>query len=332
MKAKKLFMLMTAIFTLAACSDGGDDSGGGNEPKPNPDPTPKTVNSNKNATGPAEAQYRLEFPKLKDGKSVVVVHRSILNKNTKEEGVNYCVEWDTELNSQRWSCYQLYSSINYDFNNKYNVSRYGSNGTAPNDGTLSATCQYPNDPDLPVQYRWAEDPYKYSGYDHGHICPSADRLRAVECNYQTFFISNMQPQYNKFNAGLWEKMEEDVRNWVRLGDTLYVCKGGTIDKSEHIIEYVNRNSHQSTRVNANHIPVPRFFYMAVVCRKGDVWHGMAYWVQQYNEDHSNDNRKGYAITIDRLEELTGIDFFCNLPDDIEDQVESEKEYTFWGLK
>ena len=197
---------------------------------------------------------------------------------------------------------------------------------------MSATCQYPNDPDLPVQYRWAEDPYKYSGYDHGHICPSADRLRAVECNYQTFYITNMQPQYNKFNAGLWEKMEEDVRNWVSLGDTLYVCKGGTIDKSEHIIEYVNRNSHQSTRVNANHIPVPRFFYMAVVCRKGDVWHGMAYWVQQYNEDHSNDNRKGYAITIDRLEELTGIDFFCNLPDDIEDQVESEKEYSFWGLK
>ena len=332
MKAKKLLMLMAAFFALAACSDGGDDGGGGNEPKPNPDPTPKTVNSNKNATGPAEAQYRLEFPKLKDGKSVVVVHRSILNKNTKEEGVNYCVEWDTELNSQRWSCYQLYSSINYDFNNKYNVSRYGSNGTAPNDGTLSEICQYPNDPDLPVQYRWAEDPYKYSGYDHGHICPSADRLRAVECNYQTFYITNMQPQYNKFNAGLWEKMEEDVRNWVRLGDTLYVCKGGTIDKSEHIIEYVNRNSHQSTRVNANHIPVPRFFYMAVVCRKGDVWHGMAYWVQQYNEDHSNDNRKGYAITIDRLEELTGIDFFCNLPDDIEDQVESEKEYTFWGLK
>jgi endonuclease G len=236
------------------------------------------------------------------------------------------VEWDTSLNSQRWSCYQLYSSINY--SSASNVSRY----YADNDGSLSEICQYPNDPDLPVQYRWAEDPYKYSGYDHGHICPSADRLRAVECNYQTFFITNMQPQYNKFNAGLWEKMEEDVRNWVRLGDTLYVCKGGTIDKSEHIIEYVNRNSHQSTRVNANHIPVPRFFYMAVVCRKGDVWHGMAYWVQQYNEDHSNDNRKGYAITIDRLEELTGIDFFCNLPDDIEDQVESEKEYTFWGLK
>ena len=160
MKAKKLFMLMTAIFTLTACSDGGDDGGGGNEPKPNPDPTPKTVNSNKNTTGPAEAQYRLEFPKLKGGSNVVVVHRAVLNRKTEEEGVNYCVEWDTSLNSQRWSCYQLYSSINY--SSASNVSRY----YADNDGSLSEICQYPNDPDLPVQYRWAEDPYKYSGYDH----------------------------------------------------------------------------------------------------------------------------------------------------------------------
>ena len=323
MKAQKLFMFVATLFALAACSDG--DEGGGNEPKTNPT-TPSSVNNNKNTSGPVEAQSRLEFPKLKDDNSVVVVHRAVLNGKTNEEGVNYCVEWDTSLNSQRWSCYQLYSSISY--NTASNVLRY----SAENTGTLLSTCQYPNDPDLPVQYRWAEDPYKFSGYDHGHICPSADRLRAVECNYQTFYITNMQPQYNKFNAGLWQKMEEDVRNWVRLGDTLYVCKGGTIDNPDYILEYVNRNSHQSTRVNKDHIPVPRFFYMAVVCRKGDEWHGMAYWAQQYNEDHSNDNRKGYAITIDRLEELTGIDFFCNLPDDIEAQVESEKDYSFWGLK
>ena len=326
MKAKKIFMLMAACFTLAACSDGGDDGGGGNEPKPNPEPTPRTVNNNKNTTGPAEAQYRLEFPKLKDGSNVVVVHRAVLNGKTKEEGVNYCVEWDTDLSSQRWSCYQLYSSVNY--SSASNVARY----YAENTGTLAETCQYPNDPDLPVQYRWAEDPYKYSGYDHGHICPSADRLRAVECNYQTFYITNMQPQYNKFNAGLWAKMEEDVRNWVSLSDTLYVCKGGTIDKSENILEYIFHNSHQSTRVNPSHIPVPRFFFMAVLSRKGSQWRALGYWAQNLNEDHSNDNRRGYAITIDRLEELTGIDFFCNLPDDIEDEVEKTLVPSFWGLK
>jgi endonuclease G len=139
----------------------------------------------------------------------------------------------------------------------------------------------------------------------------------------------MQPQYNKFNAGLWQEMESDVRNWVSMSDTLYVCKGGTIDNEEYILEYINQGSHQRTRVNKEHIPVPRFFYMALLSRKGDTWQAMAYWAQNLNEDHSLDSRRGYAIKIDRLEELTGIDFFCNLPDDIETEVESNLTLSYW---
>ena len=324
MKATRLTILLTTLITMAACGGDGEDIVVERNNKPD---TPKTsVNNNRNTTGPSEAQWRLEFPKLKGGSNQVVIHRAILNKNTQQEGINYCVEWDPSLNSQRWSCYQLYSSINY--HSTYNVSRY----YADNDGTLSPTCQYPNDADLAPQYQFTEDPYKYSGYDHGHICPSADRLRATECNYQTFYITNMQPQFNKFNAGLWEKMEEDVRNWANQSDTLYVCKGGTIDNANNILEYINRNSHQSTRVNASHIPVPKFFFMAVLSRKNNNWQGMGYWAQNLNEDHSNDSRRNYAITIDRLEELTGLDFFCNLPDDIEEEVEKSITYSYWNLK
>lgn len=306
------------MLVFASCGDDEDQiikSGGV--------PSEASINSNKNTSGPAEAKYRLEFPKLKGGSSFVAVHRSILNKNTKNEDVNYSVEWDYDINAQRWSCYQLYSSINY--HSSYNVSRY----SADNDGTLSASCQYPNDPDIPAPYRFTEDPYKYSGYDHGHICPSADRLRANACNYQTFFITNMQPQYNKFNAGLWEKMEGDVRTWANQADTLYVCKGGTIDKPANIIEYINRSSHQSTQVNGNHIPVPKYFFMAVLSRKNNQWQAMGYWVEQVNTDRSNDNRRNYAVTIDVLEDRTGIDFFCNLPDDIETKVEKTMTASYW---
>lgn len=318
---KFLSLLLFAALALTSCGDDNEDiiikpGGGGSSSEAG-------SNSNKNTSGPAEAMYRYEFPKLKGGSSVVVVHKSILNKNTKDEGVNYCVEWDYAIHAQRWSCYQLYSSINY--HTSYNVSRY----SADNDGTLSATCQYPNDADLSVNYQFKEDPYKYSGYDHGHICPSADRLRATECNYQTFYITNMQPQYNKFNAGLWEKMEEDVRNWANQSDTLYVCKGGTIDKKSNILEYVSRNSHQSSQVNDSHIPVPKYFFMAVLSRKGNQWQAMGYWVEHVNADRSNDNRKSYAVSIDVLEGLTGIDFFCNLPDDIEDKVEKSYTTSYW---
>ena len=322
MKTQKLLFLLALLVSFAAC--GGDDGdiviskGSGSSTSAT---GADSINSNKNTSGPTEAKYRLEFPHLQKG--VVLVHQAELNKNNKQTGVNYSVEWDTDLQSQRWSCYQLYSSIN--FHSSYNVQRY----QADNDGSLSPYCQYPNDPYLSGNYQFTTDPCKYSGYDHGHICPSADRQRSTDCNYQTFFITNMQPQYNKFNAGLWEKMEEDVRNWVSQSDTLYVCKGGTIDKATNIIEYVHQNSHQSSRVNANHIPVPRFFFMALLSRKGNQYQAMGYWVQHLNEDHSKDNRKGYAISIDRLEELTGIDFFCNLPDDIEDAVEKAITTSYW---
>jgi len=255
----------------------------------------------------------LEVPALKGGSSILVTHVGTLNDRSGFRGVNYRVEWDTEKASQRWSCYKFYKTIS-----AKNVYRYD----ADNDGSLSPNCQYPNDPDLPAEFRFAtgEDPYKSSGYDHGHICPSADRQAANEANYQTFYITNMQPQNNKFNAGIWSSMETQVRNWTSKFDTLYVVKGGTIDKAEHIYEYVFRNSHQKTRVNNKHIPVPRYFFMAVLGRYNNIFRATAYWIDQ--SSYSSQTPKDYAINVAELEQKTGIDFFPNLPDDIEVEVEN----------
>ena len=321
MKTSKLALFLFAAFLMVAC-DNNDDPIVIEKGKPL---DTSGANTNKNNTSGNDALARLEFPKIKNNGSIVIVHQAVLNDKINLKGINYCVEWDPAINAQRWSCFQLYSTINYSSASSGNVSRY----YADNDGTLSATCQYPNDADLSATYQWTEDPYKYSGYDHGHICASADRQRAKEANYQTFYITNMQPQFNKFNAGLWEKMESDVRSWANLADTLYVCKGGTIDKEENILEYISRNSHQHSKVNNKHIPVPRYFFMAVLSRKGTTWNAMGYWVENLNEDHSGDTRKNYAISIDKLEQLTGLDFFCNLPDEIEDKVESSFTTSFW---
>jgi endonuclease G len=311
--------MLAALLMLSACGDDEGDVVVG--PGTNPSGGTAVVNNNKNTSGPAEARYRLEFPKLKGGDNVVIVHHAIMNKNTKVEGVNYSVEWSPTINAQRWSCYQMYSSVNY--HSSYNVSRY----RADNDGSLSAECQYPNDPDLPEAYRMTADPYKYNGYDHGHICPSADRLRSAESNYQTFYITNMQPQLNVFNAGIWEKMEEQVRTWASACDTLFVCKGGTIDKQEHVLGQLTDQIKRENR-----IPVPRYFFMALLSKKGNNYKATAFWVEHLNEDHTNDALRNYAYSIDWLEQQTGIDFFCNLPDDIEDMVESKMTPSEWGLK
>jgi len=313
---KFLSLLLITALSLSSCGDDEDqiiNSGGRS--------SGADTNSNKNTSGPAEAKYRYEFPKLKGGSSVVVVHKSILNKNTKDTGVNYSVEWDYDINAQRWSCYQLYSSINY--HSSYNVSRY----YADNDGTLSATCQYPNDADLPVDYRFAEDPYKYSGYDHGHICPSADRQRATECNYQTFYITNMQPQTKVFNGSdkntpaehsPWFRIEDRTRTWAGKFDTLYVCKGGVIG-----------NSTKTIGSGSNKIPVPSYFFVALLGKKGSTYKAIGFWMEHVGSYTEKKPLSNYAVNIDQLERLTDFDFFCNLPDETENAVEKSYKASDW---
>lgn len=314
---KLLFLLLFAALPFASCGDDSEDiiiSHGGS-------PSEAGTNSNKNTSGPAEAHYRIEFPHLKETNSVVVIHKAILNKNSKEENVNYCVEWDYTARTQHWSCYQLYSSVNY--NSPYNVSRY----YADNDGTLSATCQYPNDPDLPSQYRLTTDPYKGSGYDHGHICPSADRLRATECNYQTFYITNMQPQTKVFNGSdkntpaeysPWFRLEENTRSWAGKFDTLYVCKGGVIG-----------NSTKTIGSGSNKIPVPGYFFVALLGKKGSTYKAIGFWMEHLGSYTEKKALSNYAFNIDQLEQLTGFDFFCNLPDETEDAVEKSYKASDW---
>jgi len=290
MKKQFYFLALTVLVALAltACSKDDESNGDG---------------------GAASVKAgNLEFPAPKGGSSIIITHTAKLNNSL--VGTNYSVEWDTEKNSQRWSCYKMYSSIVGS-----TVSRYYTS-----DKTLSINGQYPNDPDLPEQYQLTVDPYWSSGYDHGHICPSADRQRSTDANKQTFYITNMQPQGNAFNAGIWATMELTVRNWTSKYDTLYVCKGGTIDSEENIIEYVCNGSHQSTRVNKNHIPVPRYFFMAVLGRYKNTFRATGLWINQ--ESYYSNTVKSYAITISDLQRLTGIDFFHNLPDDIESQVEN----------
>ena len=296
---KRLLSLLPAMLLVLFVACGGDDDnpynlGGKTSGKVDTDPGQED--------GPEIAKTNLEFPLLKGGKSVVIVHYAPIGKNSK--AVNYCVEWDTEKGAQRWSCYQMYAESNIQ-----TVQRYDKSHDV--DKTLSySTGQYPNDPDLDQSYRFSSDPYWSSGFDHGHICPSQDRVCSEEANHQTFVLTNMQPQYNAFNAGIW----------ANKFDVLYVCKGGTIDKAANIIEYVNGKSHQSTRVNKNYIPVPKYFFMAVLGQKGSTYKATGFWIAQ--DSYKSQSMKSYSCNIQTLEKNTGINFFCNLPDDIENQVET----------
>lgn len=295
--SKKLLLSLLAVLAFTACSD--------NEEK-------TTSNSNRNPTYEHNEYGRYEFPRISDpSENLILIHK------TANGEVNYSVEWDIEKKSQRWSCYQMYKSIMKD-----NVDRYYA---GPGED------QYPQDPLLPVQYRWTTDPFYGSGYEHGHICPSADRLNSEESNYQTFYLTNMMPQKERFNrkGWVWENMERKVRNWAKQNnytfcDTMYVCKGGTIDNKSQIITTLS-----------NGLIVPKYYYMAILISKKQSngtmkYDAMAFWIEHKESSDNGTALAKYVITIDELEKKTGIDFFCNLPDNIENQVESTVNMKLWG--
>lgn len=258
-----------------------------------------TANANKNDASSLGYMGRMEYPRVKGGSSIVLMYET-----PDAYGLNYSVEWDCDKKSQRWTCYELYRGFGG------NVGRYEGNP------------QYPNDPSLGAAYRWDKDYYYGSGYDHGHLCPSADRQYSAEANRQTFYLTNMQPQKHKFNAGVWEQMETRLRKWIALSpvsDTLFVCKGGTIDDEADIIERIN-----------DKLIVPKYFYMAVLYKSAKGYKALAFWAEHLDEDHSHDNLRSYVIPIDELEARTGIDFFCNLPDDAESQVEATVGTSIWS--
>lgn len=307
MKQIKIYLFaLLAVLSMAACGSSDDGDGNGSN----------EINTNKNVVTTDKAVTRLEFPKLKGGNSIIRVYRDGNSKQFDPDNVNYSVEWDCDKKSQRWSCYIITKN-----NRAKNTDRYKSESN-----------QYPNDRELAASNRWEKDYIYGSGFDHGHICNSQDRLYSANANYQTFYLTNMQPQYKVFNGthpdhkfeGLWIKMENYLHNFKLYDkDTMYVCKGGTIDKEEHIL----------TRIKGKLI-VPKYFFVAVLVKKtikGQAYYkSIGMWFPHTNVYHGDDKLSDYTMSIKDLEAKTGIDFFCNLPDDIERDVESKKILSDWG--
>lgn len=270
----------------------------------------KAFNLSSTESGNLRYAYRLEYPHLNSnrysasntGGSQVVV------KETSDYGISFSLEWDNSLIANRWTCYTMHAG-----NMAQNVKRNDS---------------FKADPDVANSAQLGD--YSSSGFSRGHLCPSADRLCSREQNSHTFFLTNMQPQWQTHNGGLWERLEEKVRDWADNCDTLYVVKAATI--SDVTLDGTTSDGVYSFKCN-DRLPVPKYFYMALLAYKKSTnsYEAMGIWTIHQNATDSNKNYGDYAITISELERRTGIDFFCNLPDDVEKSVESTLNISYWGI-
>lgn len=319
-KVKFLALLAALPIMIGSCSKDNDDA--------NSSGTVSSSNANKNVTVPQPEVGRTEVPHLASGSQYTVLVHS-----TAAHGVNMIIEWDGAKKAQRWTAYQMYDSNSKGTWTRKSWEEHYENKWAYLNYQKTKHYSSPSwdpfqpDPDLPPEVRTELEDYSGTGYNRGHICPSADRLCSMDANEQTFYLSNMQPQIYAFNGGVWGNMENQLRKWNEnsFRDTLFVCKGGTIADGQTLSSPTElvKNSRMK-------LPVPKYFFMAILCKKNNTYKAIAFLAEHKYDDSTN--LVPYTLSIDELEQFTGIDFFCNLPDKIENAVERVKSPTSWGMQ
>jgi endonuclease G len=132
---------------------------------------------------------------------------------------------------------------------------------------------------------------------------------------ETFYTSNVSPQKSDFNAGVWNRLEQKVRYWADKYDGLYVVTGGVLEPNLKTI-------------GKEEVAVPKYFYKVLFDVSAANPRMIAFLIP-----HKNSDRPLYefVVSVDELEELTGIDFFHALPDGIENKIEKNNDYKSWSF-
>ena len=200
-------------------------------------------------------------------------------------------------------------------------------------GSGNRTDEWEYDPKIPTQYQ----PRLYSSYGsytRGHQLPSSSRNKTKDINRATFYFSNMTPQTSTFNSGVWARLEGSVQDNV-CSDTLYVVSGAIFDGQHDSSVDVT-----TTDKSGNVCAVPSHYYKALLrTKKGNTGKAIrsinkaedlqAIAILMKHVDYSTSLQSSDIISIEELEEITGVTFFPAINDAIEEEVKKQKNRSAW---
>ena len=156
--------------------------------------------------------------------------------------------------------------------------------------------------------------YQRSGYDRGHMCPSADNKWSDKAQQDCFLFTNICPQTHGLNGGDWNDLEMACRRWAKTYGDLYIVCGPVLGNQKY------------KTIGRNKITVPEVFFKVVLCLQGEP-KALGFLYQNADGDQEIDQ---CLRSVDEIERLTGIDFFPALDDRVEQRVEAEIRITDWA--
>jgi endonuclease G, mitochondrial len=185
---------------------------------------------------------------------------------------------------------------------------------------IERTGSFKTDKDNPLNTATNDD-FTGSGYDRGHLVPCEDMSFAPEAMEASFFTTNVSPQDEGFNRGIWKVLENKVRGWADSEKKVYIVTGAVLPKSFTGATYIGKNKD---------VFVPKKFYKIILVWEKNNKKGIAFLLNNVVGEKGVPLSK-YACSIDEVEQATGINFFPNLNADEDKEYEGKFDAAAWGL-
>ena len=174
-------------------------------------------------------------------------------------------------------------------------------------GNEERTNEFQPDPDV-MGAKVVTYDYSHSGYDRGHMAPAGDMKWSKKAMQESFYMSNICPQNHNLNTGRWNDLEMKSREWARrYGKVHIVC--GPIYKGM-------RNEY----IGDHRVKVPDAFFKVILINNERKQAALGFY---FENEAGKSPLEDYLVSVDKLEQMTGLDFFSALPDELENRLEKE---------
>lgn len=169
--------------------------------------------------------------------------------------------------------------------------------------------------DLDYKERQAmREDYSNSGWDKGHMAPSADMKWSQSAMNESFYLTNICPQNHDLNGKSWHALEKKVRDWAVEYDHVYVVCGPVFISKDY------------KTIGNNKVAIPDGFFKAILRQSGKQYYSIAF---VFDNTPENQPLKDAVVSVNDIEGIIGFDLFPNLSNRYEEKVESQAEWEDW---
>lgn len=191
----------------------------------------------------------------------------------------------------------------------YELTREEVGGQVPRDAGF-----YPDPEVRGVQVQTSD--YTHSGWDRGHMAPAGDMKWSESAMHESCYLSNICPQNPELNGGTWRVLEEKCRSLISTYPSIHIVCGPVLTDNKH------------SKIGTSRVTVPDAFFKVMLVQQDNEYHGIGFY---FSNEPAPLSLRSYHYTIDEIENITGIDFFSELDESLQNSFESSCSLSFWDL-